>query len=198
LTTLAPLSDETLLVPFRLVKKRYVLEVSYSGEGRWDYAKRKEGVESLLPTVPISPALEAEAAKIPKSTAALHFCDAVYGVEGDALFCETDGYTYEMGFYEHCRERSRSGVTKAISIVKEGSIAVPERLEARILSILREGSKAVYDLFCVAVYGNLTPDAIKTINDAFPEAVRIYRLNDEDLLKGAALYLGGCPTLVRN
>jgi hypothetical protein len=185
LVTIAPLSCEPLIIPFRLIKKQYVVEVAYGGEGRWHCAEKKADspdVESLRC------ATEEEAESVHRATAALIFCDTVYGVEGHALFCETDGYSYEMGLYEH----TYGNVSKKISIIKEGEVAVPERLEARILSILREGSsKAVYDLFCVAVYGKTNPAVIKTINDLFPEAVRIYHLTDDDILKGAELFLNG-------
>ncbi|MCL1831817.1 MAG: hypothetical protein FWG45_02765 [Oscillospiraceae bacterium] len=213
--TVAPLSVEPILIPFRLIKKQYKLKVAYSSEGRWSNAVKKstqevsaksevafvradiddslvakESDEPNLSNFKYSPetlkaARTAQSAlTIPRTTAALCYCDAVYGVDGDALFCESDGYTYEMGFYEYKRRDNN----KTISIVREGSIAVPERLEARILSILREAEKAVYDMFCVGVYGNLSPDVIKTLNDTFPEAVRIYRLSDDDLLEGEALY----------
>ncbi|MCL1904222.1 MAG: hypothetical protein FWF94_07385 [Oscillospiraceae bacterium] len=182
LVTIAPLSREPMLIPFRLVKKQYILPVAYGSDGRWHCAEKKADAvqfENL-------PIVERDAAeRVHRATAALHFCDAVYGVEGHALFCETDGYSYEMGLYEHFYGNKN----KQISIFKEGEVVVPERLEARILSILREGSKAVYDLFCVAVYGKENPAAIKTINNLFPEAVRIYHLNDDDILKGASLYL---------
>ncbi|MCL1789077.1 MAG: hypothetical protein FWG33_01835 [Oscillospiraceae bacterium] len=182
LVTIVPLTCEPMLIPFRLVKKQYILPVDYGSGGRWHCVKKKADAVQIEDL----PVIEKEAAEgVHKAIAALHFCDAVYGVEGHALFCETDGYSYEMGFYEHFYGNKK----KEISIFKEGEVAVPQRLEARILSILREGSKAVYDLFCVAVYGKQNPATIKTINDLFPEAVRIYHLDDDDILKGASLYL---------
>ncbi|MCL1881430.1 MAG: protein kinase [Oscillospiraceae bacterium] len=190
--TLAPISREKFVIPFRLVKKQYTLKVAYASVGRWNNAVKKERTPLLesLEILGEHGKLEnsKSGAKVPKSIAALHYCDAVYGVDGDALFCETDGYTYDMGFYEHTVDNIMSS-NKKISISKEGSVAIPERLEARILSLLREVNKAVYDMFCVGVYGELTPEVVKTFNDTFPEAVRIYCLTDEDLLKGAALYL---------
>lgn len=184
MVTIAPISTEPMTIPFRLVKKQYILPVSYNVNGRWSRAEKKENA-AQIEELPIAAKNETE--RVHKATAALYFCDAVYGIEGDALFCESDGYSYKMGFYEHKGFNYQNA--KEISIVKEGEIAVPERIEARILSILREKGKAVYDLFCVAVYGRQNPVVIKTINDLFPDAIRIYRLSDEDILKGASLYL---------
>jgi hypothetical protein len=178
--TITPLSNEPLTIPFRLVFKQYILEVAYGCDGRWHNTQKKAEVRDIAL---ISPQM---AMSVPKSTAALHYCDTVYGIKSDALFCETDGYTYEMGFYEFNPENSAN---KEIDIVREGSIAVPERLEARILSILREREKTIYDLFCVAVYGNISAEVIKAVNDMVPEAIRIYQLSDEEILKGAAIYL---------
>jgi hypothetical protein len=169
-----------MLIPFRLIRKQYFVEVDYSASGRWNNAVKKEDAP-----VSIQAASEEQASNISKTTAALYFCDAVYGIKGDALFCETDGYTYEMGLYEYKRNDNE----KTISILKEGEVVVPERLEARIFSILREAEKTIPDLYCVGVYGNLNPTTIKVINDIFPEAIRIFQLNSDDLLKGAALYL---------
>ena len=185
LVTIVPLSLEPLLIPFRLIKKQYILPVAYGGTGRWQQVERKASAPDFETQSRLTSNDIEQAQEVDRAVAALYFCDAVYGVEGHALFCETDGYSYEMGLYEHLND----GEDKKITITKEGEIAVPERIEARILSILREGSKAVYDLFCVAVYGKQNPAAIKTINDLFPEAVRIYNLSDEDLLRGALLYL---------
>ncbi|MCL2036412.1 MAG: hypothetical protein FWG83_03385 [Oscillospiraceae bacterium] len=178
--TITPLSCQPMLIPFRLVQKQYILDVAYGAEGRWVHSEKSGNSENSSD----KPPEESEAA-VDKATAALYFCDNVYGLKGDSLFCETDGYTYEMGFYEYLRKDEN----KRISIVREGSIAVPERLEARILSILRERSKTINDLFCVAVYGNLNSQVIKAVNDMLPEAIHIYRLDDEALLKGARLYL---------
>jgi hypothetical protein len=180
--TIAPLSCEPLMIPFRLVEKQYVIQVVYGGDERWldshDWANSLSGLPADLPLCDES--LE----QVHKATAALFFCDAVYGIKGNALFCETNGYSYEMGLYEH-----KGDSHKQISVLRDGSIAVPERIEARALSILREVSKTIHDLYCVAVYGNLTADVIKAINDIFPQAIRIYKLDDEDLRKGAAIYL---------
>jgi hypothetical protein len=191
LATVAPVSAKMLELPYRLVKKQYVIEVVYSAQGRWGNAVRKDGGNTGEAVEEFSTAISYEAsedsAKIPKSTAALHFCDKVYGIEGDALFCETDGYTYEMGLYEY----ERNDENKSIGIVREGEVAVPERIEARALSILREVSKTITDLFCVVVYarqGELNPEVVKAINDIFPEAVRIYRLETRDLIKGAKIF----------
>jgi hypothetical protein len=186
LATIAPISTEPMLIPFRLVKKQYVLPVAYAAEGRWNNVVEKEGVDSLE----MIESGGEYSSEVGKASAALYFCDAVYGIEGDALFCESDGYTYEMGFYEY----SRGDESKRISIVRDGEVAVPERLEARILSILREADKTICDLYCVGVYGKdctggkLDSAVITALNNIFPEAVRIYKLDNGDLLKGAALF----------
>jgi hypothetical protein len=178
--TVAPLSCEPMLIPFRLVKKQYVLEVAYGGEGRWHCVQAKKNAPS------IEPAKRENAVGVPKLAAALHFCDAVYGIDGDTVFCDTDGYSYEIGLYEYSREDKEN---KRIKLVRDGNIAVPERLEARVLSLLREVGKSIHDLRIVVVYGNMTAAVVKAINDMFPEAIRIYRIDDDDILKGAALYL---------
>ncbi|MCL2070720.1 MAG: hypothetical protein FWH07_00605 [Oscillospiraceae bacterium] len=186
LVTIAPLSCEPLLIPFRLVKKQYILPVAYGSEGRWHCAEKKSDAPDFEDFAsPANHESASDLAGVHKATAALYFCDAVYGIEGHTLFCETDGYAYQMGLYVH----SYGNESKVISIFKGGEVVVPERLEARILSILRAGSKAVYDLFCFVLYGKSNPAVIKTINDLFPEAVRIYHLDDNDILKGASLYL---------
>jgi hypothetical protein len=180
--TITPVSCEPLSVPFRLVHKQYILEVIYGGEGRWLNTERK------VDTGSIQAVSREQARTVPKSTAALHFCDEVYLIKGDSLFIETDGYTYEMGLYEYRRDDE----CKQITLIRDGSIAVPERLEARILSILREREKAINDLYCVAVYsgqGELSAEVIKSLNDMLPEAIRIYQLSDDDILKGSAIYL---------
>jgi predicted acetyltransferase len=188
LSTLSPLSTATMLIPFRLVKKQYVLELSYAAQGRWNNVTVKTAADDLQVGEPSEEELE-KLAQVPKMTAALKFCDVVYGIEGDTLFCETDGYTYEMGLYEYkWRDENRT-----IGIVREGEVAVPERLEARVLSILREVEKTITDLFCVVVYakqGEVSPAVIKAINDSFPEAIRIYQLGENDLKKGAILSSG--------
>ncbi|MCL1866122.1 MAG: hypothetical protein FWF82_01795 [Oscillospiraceae bacterium] len=191
--TISPESEAAVLVPFRLIQKQYILGVVYGGKERWqcpDNTRKKGEAASLLP----EPALTEDTEGIPKSAAALLFCDTVYGIKGDSIFCETDGYTYEIGYYEHKSPNHEQSVRKEIAMIREGSIAVPERLEARILSILRENEKTINDLFCVAVYsdygGSLSPDVVKAMNDMLPEAIRIYQLEDDDLLRGTALYLG--------
>jgi hypothetical protein len=182
--TLKPISAEPLLIPFRLVNKQYVLEVRYGCEGRWGNQSVKTDPAS------IKLAAREEAGEVLRPAAALHFCDTVYGIKGNALFIETDGYTYEMGLYEHDFLIPHN---KKICIVRDGNIAVPERIEARVLSILKEQEKNIHDLYCVAVYGDISPIVAKVINDIFPEAIRLYHLNDEDILKGAAIYFNKNP-----
>jgi hypothetical protein len=184
IVTLAPVSCEPMLVPFRLVDKQYVLDVKYGSGGRWLNAEYKVDPGS------IKMASHEEAAAVPKWSAALAFCNTVYLIKGDSLFIETDGFTYEMGFYEHDFLIPHN---KKINIVRDGSIAVPERLEARVLSVLKEKDKTIFDLFCVAVYGSLNASVVKAINDMFPEAIRIYQLSEDDLLKGAAIHLNNSP-----
>ena len=206
-----PLFPEPLVVPFRLIKKDYIMSVAYGNDERWHCIKKAE----LKPGSPdiegLRLATEEETFDCPKAVAALKFCDTVYGIGGHCLFCDVEpihrleekstdsdentaakppklqGYFYEMGLYRYTRS-DKDNTDKQICIYKSGEIVAPERLEARIRSILKEGEMAVYDLYCVAVYGNLCPNIIKTINDTFPEAIRIYRLSEEDILKGIALY----------
>jgi hypothetical protein len=185
LVTVSPVCPAPLLIPFRLVKKRYILKVAYSAPERWNNLTVRETLDPQYGWE-----FREEADTVPKTAAALCFCERVYGINGNSLFCETDGLTYEMGYYERHIGVAVPYHPKQAGLVREGSIAVPERLEARILSILRESGRAVYDVDCVGVYGERLPaGAIKTINDMFPETVRIYKLSGDDLLKGAAIYL---------
>ncbi|MCL2754747.1 MAG: hypothetical protein FWD35_03385 [Oscillospiraceae bacterium] len=130
---------EPLRIPFRLVKKEYVLKVRYGANGRWGRDVPEE-------------------------------------FEGDTLFCKTDGYSYEMSFYDY--ERGE------ITLTRQGQIAVPERLEARINSLLREAGRTPANLFCVGVSGlnrsETCSEAITAINDAFPESVKIYYLSNQN------------------
>jgi len=171
--TLAPISTAPLLIPFRLVKKQYALEVSYAKEGRWSFATKKPDA----PTVP--PASPKDASKVPNLRAALCYCDVMYDEMETVLLCGTDGVSFELGFAEN-------GV---LTVSKNGELSSPERIEARILSLMKQAGRPMSDIVKIAVYGELPPAIIRTINDIFPEEVGIYELTNDDILKGAALYL---------
>jgi len=156
-----------------LIKKQYALEVAYAKEGRWSFASKKPDA----PSVP--PASGLDAAKVPKLRAALCFCDVMYEEMDTALLCGTDGVSFELGFAER-------GV---LTVSKTGVLSAPERIEARILSLMKQAGRPMSDITKIAVYGELSPAVIRTINDIFPEEVGIYELNGDDILKGAALYL---------
>ncbi|MDR0221973.1 MAG: hypothetical protein LBI38_00325 [Oscillospiraceae bacterium] len=185
--TLAPVSQTPLLIPFRLVRKQYALEVVYAKEGRWSYAVKKPDA----PEVP--PASEEAFSIVPKATAALYYCDAFYGARDSTLLCGTDGYSFELGYSE--------GGGKNVKISREGTLVAPERIGTRILSMLKQTGKAPGEISRVAVYGygvfpakganaaKVMPAVTKTINDIFPEDVNICSLSGEDILRGAALYI---------
>jgi hypothetical protein len=185
--TLAPISREPLKIPFRLLKKQYAVSVAYACEGRWSNAVKKRVVFWENADEHELRARGSSGLSIPKSTAALYYCDEVYGIDGDALFCESDGFTYEIGYYKHMQDNDSGG--KQINLLRAGNIGAPEILLARFQSIFRDIRRTAQEMYCVAAYGNLCPGTIKTLNDAFPEGVRIYRLSDDDLLKGEELYL---------
>ncbi|MDR0197254.1 MAG: hypothetical protein LBI36_03440, partial [Oscillospiraceae bacterium] len=168
-------------------RKQYALEVVYAKEGRWSYAVKKPDAPA------VAPASEEDVAIVPKSAAALYYCDAFYEGGGDALLCGTDGYSFELGY------SGESG--KTVKITREGTLAAPERIGARILSVLKQAGKTPGEISRVAVYGcgvfparganaaKVMPSVIKAINDIFPEEVNIYDLSANDILTGAALYM---------
>ncbi|MCL2634783.1 MAG: hypothetical protein FWD34_09760 [Oscillospiraceae bacterium] len=173
--TLKPSTPKPLLIPFRLVRKNYELDMVYGKEGRWSFATRKPDA----PSVP--PANQEMLDEVNRATAALYYINAVYTGTGNALLCETDGFSFELSY-------AASAIENYIEFNMTGRLSAPERIDARILSLLKQANGSLSDIKRVAIYGNLPPQMIKAINDLFPEDVYIYELSQEEILKGAVIF----------